>query len=274
MKKLAIIALALAIVVIPSCNGNKGKKSENNETKKEVSQKEKNATELLKVNLQAFVESAKQFKPVSFATKDEGGKIVLSDKEKMVKPDYLLPLSEADGLVTLTQKYRALAIYATDNALAKLYDMPLNDYKAVMGKLLASINDPALEAFANEDLVGSESYQAALETLLNAENEAGRTPLTAQMLSATLVEQVYILTQNIDKFLPMFDDQVASDVTFNFICVHESIMSMMEFYPELESLNTIMTPLYAINAINVDQLKEQLIGLKAQTEAIRANILK
>ena len=71
----------------------------------------------------------------------------------------------------------------------------------------------------------------------------------------------------------MFDDESASEVTYNFVCVHEGIRSLIEFYPEMESLNTILDPLYVINAINVEQLKAQLIELKGEIEVIRTALL-
>ena len=41
----------------------------------------------------------------------------------------------------------------------------------------------------------------------------------------------------------------------------------------MESLNTILDPLYVINAINVEQLKAQLIELKGEIEVIRTALL-
>lgn len=273
MKKFAVIALALAMVAIPSCK-NQNKKAAESSAKKEISQKEQYATEDLKINIENLIASAKQMKPVPFASKEEGGKITLTTKEKMVKPDYLLEFSAANDLVTLSQKYRAIAMYAVDEMIAKLYEMPTSEYTSTEAKLLLDINDSALKAFADADKSTNEATQAAIAALVDAEYDANRANFLWETVAASLVEQIYILTQNIDKFLPMFDDQTASDITFNFICVHEGIMSMMEFYPELESLNSAMLPLYVINAINVEQLKNQLTELKGEIEAVRYILLK
>lgn len=273
MKKFAVIALALATMVIPSCK-NQNKKAAEDTATREISQKEQYVTEDLKINLENLIASAKQMKPVPFATKEQGGKITLTDKEKMVKPDYLLDFSVANDLVTLSQKYRAIAMYAVDQMIAGLYDMSTSEYTSVEAKLLLDINDSALKAFGDADKSTNEATQEAIAALVDAEYDANRANFLWEAIAASLVEQIYILTQNIDKFMPMFDDQTASDITFNFVCVHEGIMSMMEFYPELQNLNSAMLPLYVINAISVDQLKEQLIELKGEIEAVRYILLK
>ncbi len=273
MKKLVVIALALAMVAVPSCK-NQNKKAEDGSAQKEISLKEQYATEDLKINVQNLIESAKQLKPAPFVSKEDGGKISLTAKEKMVKPEYLLDLNVANDLVTLSQKYRAIAMYTVDQKIAKLYDIPTDSYKSTMSKLLVDINDSALKDFSEADFTTNEGSQEAIKKLVDAEYDADRANFLWESVAASLVEQVYIMTQNIDKFLPMFDDQVASDLTYNFVCVHEGIMSMQEFYPDLEALNAAMLPLYVINAISVDQLKDQLIELKGEIEAVRFILLK
>lgn len=66
----------------------------------------------------------------------------LTDKEKMVKPDYLLDPSVAATLVTKTQKVNALAIYSIELGVRKIYDMPQEETKEAITKLAVEVNHP------------------------------------------------------------------------------------------------------------------------------------
>lgn len=266
MKRLPVIILALALVALPSCK-NQNKKKANEEQKKEISQKEQFVTEELKYNLEQLMESTKQMKALPFINNKEG-KVVLSEKEKMVKPEYLLSTDNLGEYVTLTQKYRAVAMLSIDKSIAQLYEMPVTEYEAALTKLTVDVNDPALKEFSDK-LAASEDAGEVISEFCDKEYEAGRANLFWEAVAAGLIEQVYICTKNIDKFLAAFDDKAASDVTYNFVCVHENIMQLKEFYPEMEALDKVLAPLYVINAITVDQLKEQLIELKGEIEVSR-----
>lgn len=271
MKKVTVILLAFAIMVLPSCKCTNNNHSES-ATAPEISEKEQMVTEELKVNLESLVESTKKMKP-SLIFKNSGGALQLTDKEKMVKPDYLLDPSSVNALVTLSQKYRAVAMLSIDKKVAELYGMPVDEIDAAQAKIAVDINDPALKEFS-ENIFNGQDAGEGISSFCQAEFDAGRSSLCWEAIAAGLVEQVYILTRNMDKFLPMFDDQAASDVTYNFVCVHEGITKLIEFYPEMESLNSVLLPLYVINAISVDQLRDQLIELKGEIEVIRTLLLQ
>ncbi len=268
MKRLPVILLAIALVALPSCkNQNNKKKAVSEEAKREISQKEQYVTEELKYNLEQLIESTKQMKAVPFLN-NKNGELQLSEKEKMVKPDYLLTTDHIGEYVTLTQKYRAVAMLSIDKSIAALYDMPTADYEAALAKLTVDVNDPALKEFSDK-LSASEDAGEVISEFCDKEYEAGRANLFWEAVSAGLVEQIYICTKNLDKFMSAFDDKTASDVTYNFVCVHENIRQLIEFYPEMESLDKILSPLYVINAISVEQLKSQLNELKGEVEVIR-----
>ena len=273
MKKFltVILALALTAVLLPSCKNqekknNKGNVLTKNET--EMSQAEKFAVEDLKVNLGNLLESLKKMKNVPFVS-EKNGTIVLSDKEKMVKPTYLADPSYVKDLATLTQKYRAAAILTIDRIVADIYEMPVAEFDEALAKLNVDINDPALKEFSDK-IKANEDAGEVISQFCDAEYNAGRANLFWEAVAASLVEQVYVCSQNVDKFMPMFTDESAAEVTYNFVCVQEGIKSLFEFYPEMKSLNEILEPLYVINAISVDQLRTQLIELKGEIEVVRA----
>jgi len=268
MKKIAVIILACAIIALPSCKNQGKKKVAEAEAaaQEQMSQKEKYLTEELKINFENLIESVKKMNKAPFLK--SGETIELTEKEKMVKPDYLLDPAVANDLVTLTQKYRVAAMLGADKLISEMYDMPVDGYEASLKKLVLDINDPALKTYV-EKYAKAEDENAVLVQLMNDEYDAGRPNYFWELASAYLVEELFICTQNIDKFMPMFDDQSASDITYNFICCHENIKQLIEFYPEMQSLNEILDPLYVINAINVEQLRSQLLELKGEIAVIR-----
>lgn len=273
MKKLTTLLLAIAIVVMPSC-----KNRSNNNTKEEApdyaqASLESLTNEALKTDMANLLESAKHIKAVPFLKAQKDGKISLSDKEKMVKPDFLVAPDVATGLVTLNQKYRAVGILTSDKAIAELYEMPVASYSENIFKLLTDINDPALMEFYTLPSFDIESNREAFSVFVDDEYAAGRINYFWEGVTAGLVEQLFILTRNIDKFMPMFTDELASDITYNFVCVHDGLTKTVNATPEMASLNEVLEPLYAINAISVEQLRAQLTDLKDEIEAARAALL-
>lgn len=274
MKKLSIVLIALAVIALPSCKNNT-KKAENAEAKDYVDATAAElAEESLKVEFQALMESAKKIKPVPFIKAQNDGKLVLSEKEKMVKPDYLIPASSVNNLATLYQKYRAVGMLTADKNIAGMYDMPVTEYNEAIFKLLTDINDPALKEFYTLPSIDIESDREAFSLFVDQEYEADRANFFWDGSAAGMVEQLYILTRDVDKFMPMFTDELAADITFNFVCFHDALSKMVEAYPEMASLNEVLTPLYVINAINVEQLREQLIKVKGDVEKAREFLLK
>lgn len=273
MKKLTVVILALALLMVPSCKNQNNKKPQKEAEKRELSEKEQLLTEELKANLQNLAQSAKQLRSIAFIQKKDDGSFTLTEKDKLVKPDYLVDPAAVDDLVTLSQKYRCWTMLGVDKMVCDLYEMPTTDYEAAIAKLIADINDPAIDSFAGIDWNVDETVKAELDKFVEAEYSAGRAPFMWDAVAASLVEQLYVITRNIDLFMPMFDDQSAADFTYNFVTVHERILDLMEFYPEMENLNEALFPLYVINAVTAEQFKEQLISLKDEIEIVREYLL-
>ena len=272
MKKIITVILAMTIILLPSCKNQGNRKKAADKAKTEVSEAEKFAIEDLKVNMANLLESLKKMNTVPFVS-GKNGAVSLSEQEKRVKPDYLFNTASVSNLATLTQKYRAAAILTVDRIIADLYDMPVADFDEALAKLNVEINDPALKEFS-EKLKANEKAGDVISDFCDKEYNAGRANLFWEAVTASLVEQVYVCSKNLDKFMPMFTDESAAEVTYNFVCVQEGIKSLFDFYPEMKSLNTIIEPLFVINAISVDQLRSQLTELKGEIEVIRGTLAK
>ncbi len=273
MKKLTFIVLACTLIALPACKNQK-KSAEESAPKAELTQGEQQTIEALKVNVQELIASAKKIKLSSFATATKEGKIQLSDKEKMVKPTYLLNPSIAADALTLSQKYRTIAMLLADKGVAEMYDMPTEEYDVAINKLMADINDNAIMNFMNVDGNDANAVQAAFSAVVDAEYEAGRANNFWESIAVSTVEKLFIVTQNIDKFMPMFTDESAADITFRFVCVHDGLQELVDSNEEMKSLNEVLEPLYKINAMDVKQLRDQLTELKGQIEEIRKTVLK
>lgn len=193
--------------------------------------------------------------------KDSLGKVKLSRKEKMVKPDYLIDPAMSVEFTTLQQKYYGLAVLLCDAQVAKLYDMPLDGYKEYIAKLALSANiDKIQDPFdINKINGGMDSRQATLYWSYSA---------------AFCVESVYIITRNIEKFMAYFDDKSAAQFSKRLNVVEDAIYAMMPYDPAMRSLNQILEPLYIIKARNVAQLTDQLYQLQSQISVIRDRMLE
>jgi hypothetical protein len=218
MKKLTVLLLIMAALIAPSCKNNNKNKVQDPQEQKELTEAEKMAQQELQINIQNLIESSKKLSTPSFLKKDGKGNLSLTDKEKMVKPEYLLNPSVTNDLVTLSQKYRALGIISIDKTIASLYDMPTDEFDAAMGKLVADVNDPVLIDMADgQKVLNAEDRGLLASDILEKEYEAGRAPLFWEAVTAGVVEQSYVLSNNIEKFATAFNDETASEFTYNFV---------------------------------------------------------
>ena len=263
MKKFSFLAVAAVALALVSC----GKKTAaTEETQDTTSFEQAQIEEKMMVVLDSIAEEWGKLKPVEgvFAN----GKIQLSEDEIKAKPSYLLDLKTVDGLSTLSQKYRALGMIVCDQRVAELYKMDTDTYKQTLTKLVADVNDPAIKgldkALTPEDI----------KAFYKAEKENGRINFFWEASAACVIENLYVISQNTNKFLPAFDDQSASDLTYHIALLKLSLDDLATYDPNIKAIDEVLAPLNELNAVSVAQLKEQLEKMKTQIEAARASLLK
>ena len=111
MKKfLSYVSIAALAVCVLSCGGNKKAKQVEAEAPAEKSMVEQQQEEYIKMQIDSLSAEMLRLKPLDFVKKTNDGSISLTDKEKQVKPEYLVSASAINDLQTLSQKYRAAAI--------------------------------------------------------------------------------------------------------------------------------------------------------------------
>ena len=246
MKRIFFILMAASLVLLGSCGNNQGKKSN---TKDSSDIEEQYIKEDIKIKLDSLVSELGRINATPIVESIDNGQVNLSAAVKKNKPDYLMPLDKVSEAVTLSEKYRAMIVYYVDMRFAKLFDMPLDAYKQTLAKLIVDINNPAIPT------VKSNTVAYFWETM-----------------AAGSLEHLYIITRNIDLFMPLFNDKTASEVSYRLILVHEGIKSLIPYEPELEEIQTILKPLEVLNATNVKELRSQLTELKGAVETARAQL--
>ncbi len=267
MKKLSIIAVALAAIVFASCGGKKSANTaEEADSLKSFEQQQIEAS--IKMHIDSISAEIAKLKQPAFVQEKNGG-ITLSKEEKQVKPDYLLPASAAEDAATLAEKYRMLSALSVDRKIAELYEMPVEDYDKAIAKLIADINDPSFK-----DIEQTETIFETTQEIYDNMEKNGRINYFWQLASASLVEDLYIANQNADKFLSVFDDEAASNVTFRIILVLDAINRLSEYDPEIQPIAEALAPLEVLNATTVDEFKKQLAEAKDNITAARSALVK
>lgn len=269
MKKLSFFAVALAAIAFAACGGS------NNSAEQEVTEDsakvfaQEQIEENIKMQIDSIASEISKLPALNVFTETEDGKLALTEQEKQVKPDYLLDVKQVEEVVTLSSKYRVLAILNIDKVVAKAYDMPVDEYDAAITKLAADINDPAFAV-----LDGEGTYAAVTQRYYDAEEENGRINYFWQVATASLIEQLYIITQNVDKYITSIDDEAAANLTLRIAILQDAIDRLTEYDPELVPVSDAIAPLSTLNATTQEELKSQLVELKGEIAAARAILVK
>ena len=265
MKKLSI--LAFAAIIFAACGGNKSaNNAEEADTLKSFEQEQIEAS--IKMHFDSIAAEFSKMEQPGFVKETKDG-IALTKEEKQVKPTYLLNAGVADEATTLAEKYRVLSALNVDKRIANLYEMPVEDYDKAITKLAADIDDPSFKAVEDAGTLFETSA-----ALYDAMNQNGRINYFWQIAAAALVEQLYIVNQNQDKFLSSFTDDNAANVTFRIILILDATNRLSQYDPEIQPVAAAMTPLEHLNATTVDELKAQMDDMKAEIEAARKALIK
>jgi len=278
MRKILIPFVMLSsLLLVQGCTCES--ETERQEKAKAALIEEKNAQmeadkQVVQAEIDALIASTEGIKMAPFMRATEDGSFVLTDKEKMVKPDYLITPAQVAKTTTLSQKYHVCAMLAVDLVIAKMYDMPKADMNEAMAKLLVDLNDEAFTMFASTPWNDLESASDAMVTLIQDEYAAGREDFYWESVASSFVEQLYVITRDVDKFMPMFDDESVYNFTYNFVYLREGLMTLVSHNPEMVSLFNVLAPLYVINAMTVEQFRDELLMLKEDIEKSREYLLK
>ena len=266
MKKLTVFAIALVAIAFASCGGKKTQAAE--ETDSLISFEQQQIEASIKMHFDSIAAEVGKLPQLPFVQEGNGG-LTLTKEEKQVKPDYLLQPSAANEVTTLAEKYRMLSALNVDKKIAALYEMPVEEYDKAIAKLSADINDPSFKAVENASTLFETST-----TLYDAMSENGRINYFWQLASAALVEQLYVVEKNSDKFLSVFDDNAAANVSFRIVLILDAVNRLAQYDPEVKPIAEALAPLDLLNATTVAELKNQLEEADEKIEAARKALVK
>ena len=126
----------------------------------------------------------------------------LTEKEKMVTPDYLLDPSVASNMLTRWQKTNALAILVTEYPVRIAYGMPVDQSKEAIAKLVVDLNHPIdLDGETNGAPIAERTKQ-----LYENCKERGELNYFWQFAFACQSSLLYLISNNTDKFLNNIDE--------------------------------------------------------------------
>ena len=267
MKKLSVLAIAFAAIVFAACGGKKSDAATPEaDTLKSFEQQQIEAS--IKMHFDSIASEVSKLKQLPFVQEGQGG-LTLTKEEKQVKPDYLLAPGVSEEATTLAEKYRILSALNVDRKIASLYEMPTEEYDKAITKLAADINDPSFKAIEDNNTLFETS-----SALYDAMNDNGRINYFWQIAAAALVEQLYVVSQNTDKFLSVFDDDAASNVSFRIVLILDAINRLSEYDADIKPVAEAVAPLDVLNAVTVDELKAQLAEAKDKIVAARKALVK
>ena len=255
-------------MLFAACGGNKSaQNTEGTDSVKSFEQEQIEAS--IKMHFDSIASEVGKLKQFPFLQEGADGALKLTKEEKQVKPAFLLDPVVAENATTLAEKYRILSALNVDEKIAKLYEMPTEDYDKAVAKLIADISDPSFK-----DLDNNASVWETSQALYGEMEKNGRINYYWQLAAAALVEQLYIANQNSEKFLSVFDDESASNVTFRIVLILDALNRLSEYDPEIKPVAEAVAPLEVLNAMTVDEMKAQLAQAKDKIEAARAALIK
>ena len=270
MKKLSILAATFAAIVFASCGNKTAQNAESADSVvKSFEQEQIEAS--IKMHVDSLASEIGKLKMVPFLQADGNGGIQLTKEEKQVKPDYLLDPASAEEATVLSEKYRLLSALDVDKRVAKLYEMPTEDYDKAITKLAADINDPSFKVIDNED---NASVSETTQKLYEEMEKNGRLNYFWQIAAASLIEQLYLANQNSDKYLSTFTDEAAANTTFRVVLILDALNRLGQYDPEIQPVSEALAPLSVLNATTVAELKAQIAEAKDKIVAAREALVK
>jgi len=269
MKKITLVMAVAAALMMTACNNKQKAAEANTETTETFEEQQIKAG--MNVQLDSLTNLFLGLQQRGLFGVDKEGNIQLSADEKKVTPDYLFtPEKLADKLETLSAKYRALIVYYTDKQIGDLYEMQ-DVWTPELKKLSSEINDPALEMIlADKEKYNKDNFEEINRKAYQMEEESGRANHFWEACATAIVEQTYLLSVNQEKLLSQLTDKDAEDLTYRIVLLNDSFEQLSEYNPQLMQLLTVLQPLAKLNAISIDQLREQLNESKDEIANSRA----
>lgn len=265
--------LAFAVVALLVSCGNKPKQEAAVDNVEETSFEQDQIEENIKLQIDSLVVEFSKMDDTPFMLAIKEGKLELTEAEKQVKPDFLFDPAITNELVALSQKYRAIAVLSADKYIAQIYGQPIDEYEAAIKKMVVDIDDPAFKIFI--EAADTATHEQIITDFYNAEKESGRINLFWETTSAYMIEELYLISKDPSgKLIESFTDESASKITYRIALFQNALEKLKTYDPNLNEICDAIKPLEKLNAINVEQMKQQMAEMNNDLQEIREYLLK
>lgn len=132
-----------------------------------------------------------------------GSNDFLTEKEKLMRPDYLLDPAVAEGLLTIQQKLAALAILGPERRVRMAYGMPVEESEKMLARLAADLNLPADNAACDNGA----DFSDRMAAMISYYREQGLLNYYWYFEEAILAEGMFLFSRNPEPFLRSLSDE-------------------------------------------------------------------
>ena len=165
-------------------------------------------------------------------------------------------------------KLRLMGAIDVNKKVAKMIGVPTNVFDNKLATLINDLNYTPLKDYYQRGMISDLSY--SLYTKMKAD---GKINYYWQITLATIVEKLYLLSQNPSIISKNMNDRDVAGLTFCLILVLDAIDRLSLYDTELEKIAHAITPLDIINATSQSELVAQIRQTKEDINSARNIIL-
>jgi len=163
--------------------------------------------------------------------------VVLTEKEKLIRPDYLLEPSVVKTLVTKNQKVRAIAMLVQDRTVMMAYGMPTSDIEASIAYLSVDLNFPMTpEELINKEIPLSEN----ISILYNRCRENLELESFWEFCGAFMNESEYIIANNPDLYMGKISQSTWAAYNGIWDIYVQASDELAKYDPEMAMINAML----------------------------------
>ena len=228
MKKYSLlIALAMVAVITVSCKNKNTKSTESIGANEEMAE---SASVILTDELLAVLDENGESLLHDLNMFNVAGHIAdqLTEKEKLVKPDYLFDPSEVNNLVKRSQKITALGYLICERPIRIAYGMPLKETDEAIGRLMVELN----YSISVNKIEDTPIYDVVKEEYEDYK-ERGELPFFWQFNFSIVNDALFLISRNSDIFFRnITEDQYKSFIN-RFISCLKAVSELAKYDPEI-----------------------------------------
>jgi len=273
MNKNIFLLLAAVVTLLPcvSCKTQKNANIDN----EEVSQQVEAAKVVLADEVVAMLDTLNMKFVSNLSENSLFINFNLTEREKMIKPDFLFNPEEANAFVTRAQKEKALAMLYIDLVVRENYDMPTDHSIKVIKEFMYDLNIPFDQEYFNDMSI---PFDERLVNLYSIFKEREDVTHFWRLLFSAQVEAMYVISTNPDLYLRDVTPETFALVMERMQVVADAMTVLYEYDPETkEIVDDVYTedPDFKFTSIKtLDDYKQYLFSKRDLVGSRRSELMK